>query len=69
LPESLPPERRRAIEWEAGQSVGIAACCDGEPQSPSSWRSPGAASGSRWGALQSTFVLANEARFRLGHTA
>ena len=54
-----PPGDRMA----PSQSAGVAAGGNGEPQLARGWRSPGAASGLRWARLQSTFVLANEARF------
>jgi DHA1 family tetracycline resistance protein-like MFS transporter len=62
LPESLPPERRRPIEWSHVSPLGSLHVV----MANSNLRRLAVAWGCLWfalGALQSTFVLANEARF------
>jgi MFS transporter, DHA1 family, tetracycline resistance protein len=62
LPESLPPERRRPIEWERTSPLGSLHVV----MASRNLRRLAAAWGCSWfalGALQSTFVLANQARF------
>jgi DHA1 family tetracycline resistance protein-like MFS transporter len=62
LPESLPPERRRAFEWRRANPVGSLRVLMGSPnlgRLAIAW-------GCTWfamGALQTTFVLANQLRF------
>jgi MFS transporter, DHA1 family, tetracycline resistance protein len=62
LPESLPPERRRPIEWARASPVGslhVVMASRNLQRLAIAW-------GCLWfalGALQSTFVLANEVRF------
>lgn len=62
LPESLPPERRRAIEWNRANPLGslrLVMASRNLGRLAIAW-------GCIWfalGALQSTFVLANESRF------
>jgi DHA1 family tetracycline resistance protein-like MFS transporter len=62
LPESLPPERRRPIEWSRASPLGslhVVMASRNLIRLAIAW-------GCIWfalGALQSTFVLANEARF------
>jgi MFS transporter, DHA1 family, tetracycline resistance protein len=62
LPESLPPERRRPIEWGRASPLGSLHVV----MASRNLRRLAVAWGCIWfalGALQSTFVLANEARF------
>jgi DHA1 family tetracycline resistance protein-like MFS transporter len=62
LPESLPPERRRPIDWRRANPLGslrLVMASRNLGRLAIAW-------GSIWfalGALQSTFVLANQARF------
>lgn len=62
LPESLPPERRRSFDWRRANPIGSLHLVMANPtlgRLAIAW-------GCIWfalGALQSTFVLANEARF------
>nr|WP_294524265.1 TCR/Tet family MFS transporter [uncultured Rhodopila sp.] len=62
LPESLPPERRRAFEWRRANPLGSLKVLTGSPnlgRLAIAW-------GCTWfamGALQTTFVLANQLRF------
>nr|WP_294544976.1 MFS transporter [uncultured Rhodopila sp.] len=62
LPESLPPERRRGFEWRRANPVGSLRVLMGSPnlgRLAIAW-------GCTWfamGALQTTFVLANQLRF------
>jgi MFS transporter, DHA1 family, tetracycline resistance protein len=62
LPESLPPERRRPIEWARASPLGslhVVMASRNLQRLAIAW-------GCLWfalGALQSTFVLANEVRF------
>ncbi|HEY4040391.1 MAG TPA: TCR/Tet family MFS transporter [Rhodopila sp.] len=62
LPESLPPERRRPIDWRRASPLGslhVVMASRNLGRLAIAW-------GCTWfalGALQSTFVLANEARF------
>jgi DHA1 family tetracycline resistance protein-like MFS transporter len=62
LPESLPPERRRAFEWRRANPLGslrVVMANRNLARLAIAW-------GSIWfalGALQSTFVLANQTRF------
>jgi DHA1 family tetracycline resistance protein-like MFS transporter len=62
LPESLPPERRRPIDWRRASPLGSLHVLSANPN----LRRLAIAWGSIWfalGALQSTFVLANQTRF------
>jgi MFS transporter, DHA1 family, tetracycline resistance protein len=62
LPESLPPERRRPIEWARASPLGSLHVV----MATSNLRRLAIAWGCLWfalGALQSTFVLANTVRF------
>jgi MFS transporter, DHA1 family, tetracycline resistance protein len=62
LPESLPPERRRAIDWSRTSPLGSLHVV----MANGNLRRLAIAWGCTWfalGALQSTFVLANQARF------
>jgi len=62
LPESLPPERRRPVDWNRANPMGslrLVMASRNMGRLAIAW-------GAIWfalGALQSTFVLANEARF------
>nr|WP_294505828.1 TCR/Tet family MFS transporter [uncultured Rhodopila sp.] len=62
LPESLPPERRRAFEWRRANPLGSLKVLTSSPnlgRLAIAW-------GCTWfamGALQTTFVLANQLRF------
>lgn len=65
LPESLPPERRRPMDWSRANPMGslrLVMASRNMGRLAIAW-------GAIWfalGALQSTFVLANEARFAWG---
>ena len=65
LPESLPPERRRPVDWNRANPMGslrLVMASRNMGRLAIAW-------GAIWfalGALQSTFVLANEARFDWG---
>jgi MFS transporter, DHA1 family, tetracycline resistance protein len=62
LPESLPPERRRPIDWSRANPLGSLRLV----MASSNLGRLAIAWGSIWfalGALQATFVLANQARF------
>jgi DHA1 family tetracycline resistance protein-like MFS transporter len=62
LPESLPPERRRRFEWGRANPLGSLRVITA---SPNLWRLA-LSWGCTWfamGALQTTFVLANQLRF------
>jgi DHA1 family tetracycline resistance protein-like MFS transporter len=62
LPESLPPERRRAFEWRRASPLGSLRVFTASP----SLSRLAVAWGCTWfamGALQTTFVLANQLRF------
>jgi len=65
IPESLPPERRRPLTWRRANPVGTLGALAAEPGLPrlalawcSSWFA--------LGAMQSSFVLANEVRLAWG---